>query len=244
MVGQAKIDEFVRRARTAAGDNLQCVVLYGSAANGDFHPDYSHIDLLCLLRETSFAALETLAATVKWWTRQKQPAPIVMTPAELQRSAAVFAIEIMDMKARHHVLFGDDPLPGLRISPHAHCAQVRYELHEKLVLLRRHLLLAADSPRRLRELLLRSLPSFLTLIHHATLALGEGETGRREALQRLAQKVSFDPAVFHQLLELRERKADWKNYDVKSLCRRYLTAIEQIAEGVDRMIGPDPFAVA
>src|SRR5215831_7544551 len=98
MIGQARIDEFVRRARAAAGDNLQCVVLYGSAAGGDFHPNYSQIDLLCLLRETSLDALEKLASTAKWWTRQKQPAPIVMTPAELERSAAVFAIEIMDMQ--------------------------------------------------------------------------------------------------------------------------------------------------
>src|SRR5215467_13371096 len=179
MVGQAKIDEFVRRVRAAAGDNLQCVVLYGSAAGGDFHPDYSKIDLLCLLRETSFAALEKLAPTVKWWTRQKQPAPIVMTPAELERSAAVFAVEIMDMQARHRVLLGDDPLPGLRVSPHAHCAQVRYELHEKLVLLRRHLLLAGDNPKRLRELLMRSLPSFLTLIRHATIVLGQAERSPR-----------------------------------------------------------------
>src|SRR5437588_438688 len=110
MVPQNKIDDFVQRARIAAGENLQCVILYGSAVAGDFHPDYSNVDLLFILRDISFASLQALSPAVKWWQRQKQPAPIVMTYAELERSAAVFAIEVMDMQRRHRVLLGDDPL--------------------------------------------------------------------------------------------------------------------------------------
>ena len=244
MVPEGKIDDFVQRARAAAGANLECVVLYGSAASGDFHPERSQVDLLCILRETSPGALEALAAAVKWWTKQKQPPPVVMTLAELERSAAVFAIELLDMQGRHRVLFGADPLTGLRVSPHAHCAQVRYELHEKLLLLRRHLLLAAGSTKRLRELMLHSLPSFLTLMRHAVMVMGEAETDRRGAIDALANKIGFDGAVFHQLHDLRDGKAQWKEFDVKSLCSRYVAAIEKIAEGVDRIIGPDPFAVA
>jgi predicted nucleotidyltransferase len=243
-VVEKKINEFVQRARQAAGENLQSVILYGSAASADFHPDYSHIDLLCVVRETSLAALQSLAATVQWWTRQKQPAPIVMTRAELERSAGVFAIEVLDMQRRHRVLFGDDPLSGLRVSPHAHLAQVRYEIPEKLLLLRRHVLTSAGSARRRRELLLHSLPSFLTLIRHAAMVLGEAEDGRRDAIDALARKIDFDPTVFHQLLDLRDNKAQWKDFEVSSLCSRYLAALEQIAAGVDKMIGPDPYAVA
>jgi len=244
MVPQNKIDDFVQRARIAAGENLQCVILYGSAVAGDFHPDYSNVDLLFILRDISFASLQALSPAVKWWQRQKQPAPIVMTYAELERSAAVFAIEVMDMQRRHRVLLGDDPLAALRVSPHAHCSQVRYELNEKLVLLRRHMLLAGGGTRRLRELLLRSLPSFLTLLRHALIALGEAEAGKRDAVDRLAEKISFDAAVFHQLLDLRERKAEWQSFELNGLCSRYLAALAQLAEGVDRMIGPDPYAVA
>jgi len=35
---QAKIDEFVKRIREAAGPNMESIILFGSAVAGDFHP--------------------------------------------------------------------------------------------------------------------------------------------------------------------------------------------------------------
>ncbi len=55
MVAEKQITEFVSRLRQAAGENLQSVILYGSAADGEFHPEFSNINLLCVLRESSFA---------------------------------------------------------------------------------------------------------------------------------------------------------------------------------------------
>jgi len=38
MVPEKQMAEFVDRMRQAAGDNLQSVILYGSTADGEFHP--------------------------------------------------------------------------------------------------------------------------------------------------------------------------------------------------------------
>ncbi len=54
MVPEKQINEFVDRLRQAAGENLQSVILYGSAAGGEFHPEFSNVNLLCILRDTSF----------------------------------------------------------------------------------------------------------------------------------------------------------------------------------------------
>jgi len=136
MVPEKQINEFVTRLREAAGDNLQSVILYGSAASGEFHPGFSNVNLLCLLRETSFSALNALAPAVKWWTRQKHHAPLLLTREELERSTDVFSIEYLDMQQHHKVLFGDDVLSALSIPMHLHRAQLEYELQEKLILLR------------------------------------------------------------------------------------------------------------
>src|SRR5580704_16872033 len=109
MVPEKQIEEFVSRLRQAAGENLQSLVLYGSAATGEFHDDFSNVNLLCILRETSFAKLAAMAPAVEWWTRKKRHAPLVLTREELERSADVFSIELLDMQQRHRVLFGDDP---------------------------------------------------------------------------------------------------------------------------------------
>lgn len=237
LVPQKQIDEFVSRLRQAARDNLQSAILYGSAAGGEFHAEFSNVNLLCILRETSFAALSALAPSVEWWNRKRHPAPLVLTHEELQRSTDVFAIELLDMQQRHRVLFGDDILAGLQIPMSQHRAQVEYELREKLILLREHVLAGAGNQKRLWELLLRSLPSFTTLFRHALIALGDpAPDSKRAALQALAIRIPFDASAFLQLLDIRERKADRKQFELTDLFTRYLAAVQQVAAAVDTML--------
>src|SRR5271169_7110363 len=173
MVAEKQIDEFISRLRAVSGENLQSVILYGSAADGEFHPEFSNVNLLCILRETSFATLTAMVPAVEWWTRQKHNAPLVLTREELERSTDVFSIEFLDMQQRHRVLFGEDVLSGLQIPMHLHRAQLEYELREKLILLRERLLLAAGNKKQLWALLLGSLSAFITLFRHGLIALGD-----------------------------------------------------------------------
>jgi hypothetical protein len=244
MVAEKQLEEFVSRTRQAAGKNLQSVILYGSAAAGDFHPEFSNLNLLCILRETSFAELSAIAPAVEWWHRQKHPAPLVMTREELERSTDVFSIELLDMQQHHRVLLGDDVLTGLRIPMEMHRAQVEYELREKLILLRQRLLQAAGNDRDLWNLLLGSLSAFATLFRHALIALGETSPGsKREAIQALAIRIQFDPSALLQLLDIREHKADRKQLEVKDVFTRYLAAVQQVTTAVDTILdssGPGP----
>src|ERR1700735_368534 len=142
MVPEKKINDFVSRLRSAAGANLESVVLFGSAVAGDFHPEFSNVKLFCVIRDSSFSALQALASAVKWGNAQKQTPPLMMTRDEIERSVDVFTIELIDMQQHHRVLFGADVLQGLKIPAKLHRVQVEYELREKLALLRQHLLLA------------------------------------------------------------------------------------------------------
>jgi hypothetical protein len=237
---QEKLDEFVKRVREAAGTNLESLVLFGSAVAGDFHPGLSNLNLLCVLRDSSFAALQALAPVAKWWDRQKQPPPLCMTRRELERSTDVFTIELLDMQQHHRVLFGEDVVQGLRISLHAHRVQVEYELREKLILLRQQVLLASGNDSRLWDLLLRSVPSFGTLFRHALIALGDSSpTGRREAVDALSKRVGFDLSAIHQALDVREHKTEPKKIDIHDLAARYLAAVEKVTAAVDEALDSD-----
>jgi predicted nucleotidyltransferase len=231
------IEEFIGKLKSASGADLESVVLYGSAAGGEFHPEFSDVNLLCVLHETSFAALVKVASAVEWWARLRHPAPLFMTRQEIQRSADVFAIEFLDMKERHRVLYGDDPLAGLEIPLHYHCAQVEYELREKVILLRERLLLAVGKPGRLWDLLLQSLPAFTTLFRHALIALGETPPhSKHELVQALATRTGFDPNAVLQPLEVREGKANRKQMDAAGVFSRYLDAVQQVTAAVDTML--------
>ena len=115
LVPEKQINDFVSRLQRAAGTNLESVILYGSAAAGEYHPEYSNVNLLCVLKDTSLAKLLPLAPAVDSWTKQKHPAPLMITREELERSADVFAIEFVDIQRRHRALFGPDPLAALQI---------------------------------------------------------------------------------------------------------------------------------
>ncbi len=235
-----KIHDFVKRAREAAATNVESIILFGSAASGDFHPGLSNLNMLCILRDCSFAALQALARVAKWWEKQKQPPPLCMTRKELDRSTDVFTIELLDMQQHHRVLFGEDVVQGLRISMHVHRVQVEYELREKLILLRQQILLAAGNSSRLWDLLLRSVPSFATLFRHALIALGDSsQIGRREAVEVLSKRVGFDPSALQQALDVREHKARAKQIDINDLVARYLAAIEKVAAAVDEALDSD-----
>jgi hypothetical protein len=242
MVAEKEINEFVSRLRVAGGANLQSVILYGSAADGEFHPDFSNVNLLCILRESSFTALTAIAPAIAWWTRQKHHAPLVLTGEELQRSTDVFSIELLDMQQRHRLLYGDDLLSGLNVPLHLHRAQLEYELREKLILLRGRLLASPDNKKHLWELMLGSLSTFTTLFRHALIALGDAPPKpKREAIQALAKRIPFDPSAFLQLLDIRERKAETKQSDVNDVFARYLAAVQQVTDAVDKMLdSPEP----
>jgi hypothetical protein len=117
---------------------------------------------------------------------------------------------------------------------------VKYELREKLALLRQHLLLAYGNDSRLWELLTRSVSSFATLFRHALMVLGhEAPTGKRQAIKALAEKLGFSPSPFLQVLDVREKIAKPKQFEVSDVFARYLAALEQVTSAVDKMLDSD-----
>jgi predicted nucleotidyltransferase len=230
------LGEFVQKLRATAGENLASVVLYGSAAEGEFHPEYSDYNLLCIVRDTSFASLSKIAGAAEWWRKKKHHPPLIITAKELKDTADVFSIEFSDMKQRYRVLYGEDLLRDLKVPMHLHRSQLEYELREKLFLLRQHVLLAGIHEKALWDVMLNSLSSFTTLFRHVLIELGEpGRKQSREAVQELASRLNFDPSAFIQLMDVRAQRSDSKQLRAADVASRYLAAIEKVAAAVDTM---------
>jgi predicted nucleotidyltransferase len=238
VIAEQTINEFVSRLREAAGDNVISVILYGSAAEGEFHPEYSDLNLLCVLQDTLFASLSKIAGTVEWWRKKKHHPPLVLTPQELKDTADVFSIEFVDMKQRHRLLYGEDVLRNLDVPMHLHRSQLEYELREKLFLLRQHILVAGSREKDLWEVMLNSLSSFTTLFRHVLIELGaQGRKHSRDAVEELASRLNFDSSPFVQLMDVRAKKSDRKQFRVTDVAGRYLSAIETVTTAVDKMPG-------
>jgi hypothetical protein len=230
------LSELVGRLKQAAGPNLNAVVLYGSAVNHDFR-EHSDLNVLCLLNRLDGATLENLRPVGLWWLHKGHPPPLVFTLAELRNSADVFAIELLDMKARHRMLEGADFLAELQVPMTQHKLQVERELRTNVIRLRQSFLRYGGRRSELAELLIASASSFGTLFRHALIALGqEAPSSSREAVDRLANLFALNAAPFHLVLDLREGKSAGGEMNLEAMFGPYLDLVTRVAEEIDRRL--------
>ena len=232
-----KLDELVQRLKAAAADNLRSVILYGSAATEEFHGKHSDLNVLCVVNQADTAHLEALHGPVEWWIRQGQRSPLVFTIEELGRSADIFTIELLDMKTRHRILFGENVLPGLSVPLHFHGLQVERELRTDWLRLRQAILAAPRKPKVYLEIMTASFSSFAALFRHVLLALGQPpvET-KRDAVERVAKFAGADPSGFQAILGIREGKLNERDLNIEKTLNQYFAFVEAVTEKFDRQL--------
>jgi hypothetical protein len=234
-VMERKLDELVQGLRSAAGQDLKAIVLYGSAVSGEFHSKHSNLNVLCIVARTDILLLDVLHPVVNWWIRQGHPAPLIFTLDELRRSADVFAIELLDMKAHHRMLFGEDLFPELTVPLHYHQAQVERELHANWLRLRQAVLVAPKTKQAHLSLMISSISAFAVLFRHALIALGQpAAESKREAIERAVRLAGSQPGAFHAILDIREGKRSARDLDVEDTLHQYFELVGAVTNEVDR----------
>jgi len=229
------LKNLVERLHEAAKDNLESVILYGSAARGDFHEAHSDLNVLCVLRSLRATDLARVSPVVKWWTTtQRQPAPLFFSADELQHSADVFAIEFLDMQQSHRVLYGSDPVAAIKVPMNLHRLQVEHELRTLLLKLRQHLLREAENPHELAAVLAKSFSSALTLLRHTLIAFQEQPpAAASEVFARVATLTAANAPAFAAVQHLRHSSGPDKD-TVLPTYDSYLAALEKVIAALDR----------
>jgi hypothetical protein len=229
------LNQLVERLQKAAGADIDSVMLYGSAARGDFHERYSDLNLLLILREINRAVLDQLSPVIDWWTNQmKQRPPLILTEEELQSSADVFAIETLDLKANHQVLAGRDVVDSIVVPMNLHRLQLEHELRTILLKLRQYYLLARSDQKKLQDALAKSASSVLTLFRHALIAFGlPAPDSRREVVAKIAAMEGIRAGALEAVLDLREGHE--VKAGVEALYHEYMAAIADLVNRVDQL---------
>jgi hypothetical protein len=230
------LGELVDRMQKAHKERLVSVVLYGSAATEDGKDRLSDFNVLCVLDRITPDELAASEHVFRWWREMKNPAPLLMSEAEVSGSTDCFAIEFTDMKERHNILFGADVMKDLEIDYSFYRAQVEHEFRAKLLRLRQKAGGVLSEPDLLLRLMADSISTFCVLFRHA-LRLGGGQPkfGKRDVVAAAQQAFGIDPAPFNTLLDLREDSIKPKAVESGPLFARYLKEIELVVDAVDRM---------
>lgn len=231
------LNRLVEDLRTAYGDNLASIVLYGSVAAGDQVELRSDHNLLIALKRISLADLRLSESTLRNWLSLRQPMPVFFTVEELSRAADVFPIEFMQMEKARKVLFGSDPFDLVEISAANLRHQTEYELRTKLIQLRRLYIPASVSVEKLLLLMGDSLASFAALFR-AVLILHDQEppVDKPASVRATARLLSLDPAPFEQIFAQRAgTEPKPTEAAANDLFSAYMDQIERVIEAVDRL---------
>lgn len=234
---QEALNGLVEDLRATHGDNLTCVVLYGSAAAGDYIELRSDYNILIALNRITPDDLRQAQAPMRNWQRLGHPLPVYFTVEELSDAADVFPIEFHQMANARIVLYGHDPFEFVKLSDTHLRHQTEYELRSKLIQLRRLYIPASVSIEKLCDLMSDSLSSFAALFRAALLLHGdEAPVAKPECVRATAKVFKLDPAPFERIFEFRTSgNLPSSEKEANDLFGAYLFQIEQVVEAVDEL---------
>ena len=227
----------VEDLRATHGNNLACVVLYGSAAAGDHNELRSDYNILIALHRITPEDLRQAQAPMREWQRLGHPLPVYFTIEELADAADVFPIEFHQMANARVVLYGHDPFEFVQLSNANLRHQAEYELRSKLIQLRRLYIPASVSIEKLCDLMNDSLSSFAALFRAVLMLHGqEAPVSKPDCVRATAKLLRLDPTPFERIFEFRSGgNLPTSEKDANDLFGAYLLQIEQVVEAVDHL---------
>lgn len=230
------LEKFVEQLKKVYADDLQSIVLYGSAAAGDFQKGASDYNVMVVLNGLTPEHLAKGSKLIRLWMRQGNSAPLLIDRAHLENSQDAFPIEFSDMKEAHRILLGENPLAGLVVNREQLRLQCEREIKQKILTLRERYTALFPSKRRIRKLMLSSVSSFLAIFRgYLRLTNATVPKKKREVLTRLNEMTQFDTSVLEQILAAREGTFTIGRAQVFPLFAAYLTTLEKMATLIDRL---------
>lgn len=120
--------ELVRAAAEALGADLISVLLFGSAAEGRLRAN-SDVNVLMLLRAFDAQRIDALREPLRLANSAARVEVMFLLEQELPVAAELFAVKFNDIRSRHRLLYGSNPVQTLPIEP----TELRRRLREVLL---------------------------------------------------------------------------------------------------------------
>jgi predicted nucleotidyltransferase len=136
---------FVEEVRSAFGNDLRAVVLYGSGAEGKLRAT-SDVNVLLVLSTFDQKKADQLREPLRLAQAAIRLKAMFLLDSELHPAIEAFAVKFGDIIRRHRVLYGDDPFAGLSVSRDAAIVRLKQTLLNLTLRLRE-----ASVARGLRE---------------------------------------------------------------------------------------------
>jgi len=228
------LQDLLRGLEKALGPRLKSVILFGSAARGDYHPAASDYNVIVVLDALGADVLEALAPVVRPFVLKRHPIPRLFTPELIAASADSFPIEFVDIRAGRVVLHGADPFAEIEVARAPLRLQIERELKEKMMRLREGYVMSHDDPLALRSLLIESYSAFAALFRGGLHLMGRPVPSHgHDVVAAFCETMGLARAPFDAVARL--RRGEKESADLKVLFADYHDQLSRAADAVDRL---------
>lgn len=233
---EKNLEKLVEGLKSAFGDELESVILYGSAAANEYHAKHSDVNVLVVVKNSRFHKVGRASDIVRWWNNAGNPPPLFFTAHEIGESCDVFPIEFGDMKEVHTILFGRDVLAELVVDRKYLRLECEHELRGKLLNLRSRYVVVKGDVRESSTLLTQSVSTFAVLFRHALRLAGRTVAHRKaEVFKAAAEEFQFEEKPFAEILAVRRQEKKLTSPELDPLFEKYFEAIRKVIERVDAL---------
>lgn len=134
---RSRLDELLGVLRQKLGDDLDSVLVFGSAARGGYRAGESDVDLMIVLRRDPQAHLEAIGPALLLARFSARIEAMIVVRDEIARSADCFPLLYADIASCSVALHGTSPFAGMQIESEHTRLRIEQELREARIRLRR-----------------------------------------------------------------------------------------------------------
>ena len=231
---QRALRVYISQVGKMFGATLEAVVLYGSAARGEFLPGRSNLNLLILLSTNDVKPLELYAKGQRRWQKDGIVVPLFFTAEDLQHAAEWFPLEFLEMQDAYILLKGRDPLTTLRIERRHLRVACEQEIRGNLLRLRQRFVEGGAKAETAAILMPLSLTALLPALRGILRLLERPVPLSSDAvLTDMEAVLSIDPAVFGDVLRLKRGLITPGPLELPLLFDRYHSALQDLTSKLD-----------
>lgn len=233
---QKRLQTYGKEVKGVFGEQLEGMLLYGSAVRGEFLPGRSNLNILLLVSSYDSAVLKRYSSLHRQWSKEQVVVPLFLTEEELHMSATVFPVEFLEIQEQHRVLLGRDPFIGFHVKTDRLREAVVQGLTSHVLRLRQRYVEGGGGNDATTMLLSLSITSTLPLLRGVQRLLGRPVLSRSDAvIADVAEQLKLDLLSLLDALLLKRGQISPGPLEVPRLFDRYLQAATQIIRAVDQL---------
>ena len=238
---QKLLQTYVKEVKGVFGDQMEGLLLYGSAVRGEFLRGRSNLNILLLVSSYDSAVLKQYSLLHRRWSKEQIVVPLFLTEEELRMSAAVFPLEFLEIQEQHRVLDGRDPFIGFHVKTDRLREAVVQGLTSHIVRLRQRYVEGGGSDEAITILLPLSITSTIPLLRGVRRLLGRPPLSHSDAvISDVGDQLKLDLQGLLDVWLFKRGQISPGPHEVPRLFDRYLQATILVTRAVEQLPQLEP----